>query len=488
MRIRHLKALLSTSLLLPVLAGAGERYDDLSACELSAAGGRITASARCGEFDVPENPNDPEGRQLTLAYAVLPARGPRTEPDPVLFLAGGPGQSARETLPIMRHALRDINRQRDLIFLDQRGTGGSNKLSCEFVDDGEAWLDPSHEQQLEQLNECRRQWDAELPHYTTLDGARDLEALREHYGFEQVNLIGGSYGTRMAQVYLRMHPERVRSTILDGVVPSRLRLGSEHGLMLDQALQRLFEACSNEPECNATFPDLAEAFAELKAKFPDHEDGPLITVTHPREGTAVELRFTRAMLASALRFLAYSPQSQAMIPYLVHEAATTGDPTRLASQALIVTDQMAEAIAVGLNFAVGCSEDWPNWPDMPEQESTLLGNSMREMYDLICTDWPRGDVPDDFFEPFDSDVPTLLLSGELDPVTPPEYGAEASAQFSNSLHLIARGRGHIVLTQRCISGIATAFVESASFDDLDTVCMERLGPEPFFLNLLGPAP
>ena len=477
--------------MLAVLAGplaAEDRYAGLSACELSAAGGRLTASARCGTFTVPENPAAPEGRQLELAYAVLPARGPRPHPDPVLFLAGGPGQSARETLPIMRHALREINRQRDLIFLDQRGTGGSNRLDCAFEDDEAAWLDPSHDQIVEQLAECRRRWDADLGHYTTTDAVHDLEALRQRYGFEQVNLVGGSYGTRVAQVYLRHYPQRVRSVILDGVVPTRLHLGAEHGVMLDQALARLFAACAADTPCNTTFPELGEVFETLKAGYPDHDDGPVIAVTHPRKGTAVDIPFTRATLAAALRFLAYSPQSQMMIPYLVHEAGSTGDPTRLASQALIVTDQMADMIAVGLNFAVGCSEDWPGWPEMPGQEDTLLGNSMKELYDLICIDWPRAAVPEDFHQPFDREVPILILSGELDPVTPPAYGDEAAAQFSNSLHLVARGRGHIVLTQPCISGIAAEFMSSAGFDELDTSCMERLGPEPFFLNLLGPRP
>ncbi len=487
MRIATASFLLSL-LLAPALAVAQDRYADLEACELAAAGGRITASARCGSLTVAENPDQPDGRRIDLAYAVVPARAGRAEADPVFFLAGGPGQSARDTLPIMRHALREINRSRDLIFLDQRGTGGSNPLDCEMEEQDEAWLDANYDQMAEQLDRCRADWQADLRFYTTTDAARDLEALRVHYGFDQVNLIGGSYGTRLAQVYLRNYPDRVRSVILDGVVPTRLHLGAEHGIMLDRALGKLFAACATEPQCRETFPQLDDAFADLKEQFPDTENGPEILVTHPRRGQAMDLRFTRATLAAALRFLAYSPQTQMMIPYLVHEAATTGDPTRLASQALIVTDQMAEMLAIGLNFAVGCSEDWPGWPDVPGQEDTLLGNSMKEVYDQVCADWPRGELPQDFHEPFDADVPVLILSGELDPVTPPAYGDEAQAQFSNSEHLVARGRGHIVITQDCVGQIASRFVTDAGFDALATDCMDRLGPEPFFIDLLGPAP
>ncbi len=475
-------------LMVTKMAAAGERYDGLEPCELSAAGGRLTADALCGTLTVAEDPARPDDRQIELAYAVMPARGPRSTDDPVFFLAGGPGQSARETAPIMRMALRDINRQRDLIFLDQRGTGGSNPLHCHFDEEDEVWLSPDNERVVEQLLACKREWDADVRFYTTGDAARDLEALRRHYGFEQINLIGGSYGTRMAQVYLRAFPDPVRSVILDAVVPTRLHLASEHGIKLDLALDRLIEACAADADCDATFPDLAAAFRSLKADFPDHDDGPELSVTHPRTGSAVDIPFTRATLATALRFLAYNPQSQMMIPYLIHEAAATGNPARIASQALIITDQMADAIAVGVNFSVGCSEDWPDWPDVPGSEDTLLGDSMREVYDAVCSDWPLGEVPAHFHQPFDSEVPILILSGELDPVTPPEYGEEAHAQFSNSLHLVARGRGHIVLTGRCAGRIAAEFMDSASVDELDTECMDRLGPDPFFLDLLGPAP
>ncbi|WP_376695588.1 alpha/beta hydrolase [Wenzhouxiangella sp. EGI_FJ10305] len=465
---------------------AKDRWGNLNKCELSAAGGRLTASALCGTLSVPENPEQPEGRQLELAFAVKQARASNALADPVVFLAGGPGQSARDALPIVQSALRELNRERDLIFLDQRGTGGSNALECSFDDQGELWLEPDWDEVNQQLRNCLDEWDADVRLYTTPQGAADLEALRKAYGFESLNLVGGSYGTRMAQVYLRNYPERVRSVVLDGVVPTRLALGSEHAVMLDRALEKLFGDCSNDDDCAATFPRLSEAFAELKARY--REDGPDIVVTHPRTGEGIDLRFTRDVLAGALRFLAYNPESQMMIPYLVHEAASTGSPARLASQAMIVSDQMNDMIAIGLNFAVGCSEDWPVWPKDVDQSETLLGDSMTEIYEQVCDWWPVGDTPADFHQPFDADVPVLLLSGELDPVTPPEYGEEAAEQYSDSRHLVADGRGHIVLTNPCMSSIATEFVREASMGGLDIECMDRIGHEPFFLDLLGPAP
>ncbi|QKK01393.1 MAG: alpha/beta fold hydrolase [Pseudomonadota bacterium] len=479
-------------LMLPmVLSGAaasepGTRWDALESCELSTPGGQATASARCGTLSVPENPDSPDGRRIELAFAVSPARVGTPQPDPVAFLAGGPGQSARDTLPIMQRALRDINRTRDLIFLDQRGTGGSNPLDCELDETGEVWLEPDWDEAIAALRECLDQWDADVRYYTTRHGADDLDRLREAFGIEQLNLIGGSYGTRMAQVYLRRYPERVRSVVLDGIVPMRLHLGAEHGPMLDRALERLFEACRQQPECSETFPGLGEAFAALKSRYRG-DGGPQLVVTHPRTGKGMDMTFTRDVLAAALRFLAYSPETQMMIPYLVHEAATTGSPERLASQALIVSDQMSDMIAIGLNFAVGCSEDWPGWPDS-DQSQTLLGNSMRELYARVCPWWPAGEVDPGFHQPVSPDVPVLLLSGEFDPVTPPSYGEEVAAQFDNARHLIAPGRGHIVLTLPCLSGVVAEFVDSAAVDGLDAECLDSVGPEPFFLDLLGPAP
>ena len=467
-------------------AADDDRWSELEACELSVAGGRLTAEAHCGRLEVAENPDDPEGRRIELAFAVSPARSSRVMDDPIVYLAGGPGQSARDTLPIMQRALRELNRERDLIFLDQRGTGGSNILDCEMDDEEEMWLETDWERTSEQLRECMERWEADVRYYTTTHGAADLEYFRRHFDIERFNLIGGSYGTRMAQVYLRHHPEQVRSVVLDGIVPVRLHLGAEHGLMLDRALHRLFSACNDNDECAARFPELDRAFSELKARY--RSRGQTIFVTHPRTGQGFEMNFTRDVLASALRFLAYAPESQMMIPYLVHEAATTGSPERLASQALIVTDQMMDMIAVGLNFAVGCSEDWPDWPENIDQSTTLLGDSLTEVYREICNWWPAGDVPEGFHQPFQSDVPMLLLSGELDPVTPPSYGDEALSDYDNARHLVAKGRGHIVLTNSCISRIATRFVRDASNENLDTECMEAIGPEPFFLELLGPAP
>lgn len=460
-------------------------WADAEKCELAAMAGRLSVTARCGSLEVPEDRQAPDGQTISLAWAVVEARAPNPAPDPVFFLAGGPGQSARKSAPLIAQALRDLNRTRHLVFLDQRGTGGSNPLDCEF-DDAALEFAADIEQTDRLLRECHAGLDAAVQHYTTGDAAADLEALRRHLGFGPVNLIGGSYGTRLAQVYLRAFPDAVRSVVIDGVVPTRLALGSEHAEKLDQTIELLLKRCAAEDECDRRFPGVIDSFAALKKRYADTVE--TFVVTNPRTGVAEEIDFDQMVLATSLRFLAYAPTSQMMIPYLIHEAATTGSPERLAAQALITIDQISDEIAIGLNFSVGCSEDWPFWPQGRDASGTLLGNAFAELYARVCSWWPAKPVDAEFHRPFDSQVPVLILSGEYDPVTPPEYGAEAAAQFSNSLHLVGPGRGHILMTQPCFADIVTQFVTAASVAGLETGCIEALGPEPFFISLLGPSP
>ncbi|MCC5872823.1 MAG: alpha/beta fold hydrolase [Gammaproteobacteria bacterium] len=465
-----------------------QRFADLDDCVLKIPGGMLSAQARCGTLKVPEDPARPDGRQIELAYAVVPAPTGQPRPDPVFYLAGGPGQSARDVLPLMRHALRDVNQVRDLIFLDQRGTGASHPLRCDFsaVD---PFLEPDPEVFEALYRECLDNLDADVRHYLSADAARDLDALREHLGYGRINLVGTSYGTRLAQVYLRAYPDRVRSLILDGVVPTRLVLGSEHGRALDDALARILARCSDDPVCAERFPDLPEKLADLASRF-DRDSSQRLTLVHPRTGREQVMDLNRDGLAQTLRMLAYAPQSQALLPLLIDEAAASDIPERIASQLMQIYEQLDAAISVGLEAAIGCSEDWPRWQamDATEEADTLLGPAMREGREMVCGIWPRGEVPDDFHTPFQSEVPVLLMSGELDPVTPPRYGEEAAAQYPNHRHLIGAGQGHGILGPRCTGALAARFMEDLDVEALDTSCMDRLGPSPFFVDLLGPSP
>jgi pimeloyl-ACP methyl ester carboxylesterase len=273
---------------------------------------------------------------------------------------------------------------------------------------------------------------------------------------------------------------------LDSVVPMDLALGQEHAPMLDRAVERVMNDCEADSTCRETFPDRGEELSALFARL--REEPQRITIIDPRTGEPRELLLTAETLAVAIRFLSYASETQALLPLLVHEALSTGRLERLASQALLVMDDLTQMIARGMELSVMCAEDYPAIDFGIDYADTMIGNIMLESIRTQCEIWPRGELPADFREPRASAVPTLLLSGERDPVTPPEYAARTAEAYPNHLNLVARGQSHSVLRNPCLQDIATAFVEAGSVEGLDTSCTESIGPSPFFTTLLGPEP
>lgn len=455
-------------------------------CTLTLPGTPATAPARCGFLEVPEDPADPDGRRIRLHVAVGEAGSQTPAPDPLFFFAGGPGQAASETWVMLRSALRKLRKNRDIVMIDQRGTGQSNRLACESaqLDDLGAAID--YDRLAEEAQACLADLDGDPRFYTTTIAMQDIDRVRRAMGYEQINLLGVSYGTRAAQVYLRRFPETVRSVVLDSVVPMQLALGQEHAPMLDVAVERVLADCERDETCSALYPnqrgELNALAAELRAR------PRALTITHPVTGRPETLTMSAEVLAVAIRFLSYTSESQAMLPLLVHEALATGDLERIASQALIVMAGLSEALARGMELSVMCSEDYPFMNLGADQSDTLLGDVMLRVFEAQCGVWPRGEVPDDFHEPVVSDVPVLLLSGERDPVTPPRYAEQAAETFSDSLHLVARGQAHSVMSHRCVQEVITRFVEAGATERLDTGCMADVEAAPFFTSLLGPAP
>jgi pimeloyl-ACP methyl ester carboxylesterase len=458
---------------------------ELNTCELSLPGTPLTMPAECGWLEVPENPAEPNGRLIKLRVARVPAQERSAEPDPLMFFAGGPGQAASEAWLIVASAFRKLNKTRDIVLLDQRGTGQSNPLKCPQMDLEEA-LTVDWDELDRTTRQCLDSLDGDPRFYTTSIAMRDYDQVREALGYETVNLFGVSYGTRAAQVYLRMFPDRVRTMVLDSVAPQTLALGTEHAEKLDQALLRVLAACENDPVCNQAYPGLVLSLGQLVEQL-DVEPVE-VTVDHPLTGQPFTFAFDRESFASSIRFLTYSAETQAMLPLLIHEAATTGSYGRIASQMLITASGLTESIAQGMELSVVCAEDFPLFPEPGEDQDLLMGDSMIRASAIQCDIWPRGDVPDNFHEPVISDVPTLLLSGELDPVTPPEYAEQVKQGLSNSLHLVARGQGHSVSGRGCIGRVISDFIMAASLDGLDSECLDELQASPWFMSLTGPTP
>jgi pimeloyl-ACP methyl ester carboxylesterase len=469
------------------LAGRSEEMAELGleTCELLVPGTQLSTAAQCGWLDRPENPAEPEGRQIRIRVARVPARGRVAEPDPLVLFAGGPGQAATETWPIVAHALRKVNETRDVLLVDQRGTGESHPLKCPQIEMQEA-IAADWDDLARSTRECLASLDADPRYYTTTIAMHDIDAARAALGYETVNLFGGSYGTRAAQVYLRLFPERVRTAVLDGVVPQTLALGSEHAEKLDQSIRRVLAACDTDPICGDAFPGTAGQLTALLQRL-QQEPVP-VSVAHPATGAPVELVFDRDVLASSLRFLAYSADTQAMLPLLIHEAATAGRFDRLASQMLIAASGLQESIAQGMELSVMCAEDYPRFPAAQPSSDYLLGDLMHRAVQVQCGIWPRGPVPEGFGEPVSADVPVLLLSGENDPVTPPEYADRVAAHFPRSMSLVAPGQGHIVTTRGCMGELVAEFIASGDFVELDTDCVAHMSYAPFFTSLIGPEP
>jgi len=458
---------------------------DLETCELLVPGTPLSTVGECGWMDAAENPDDPEGRHIRVRVARIPAKGRVAEPDPLVFFAGGPGQAATEAWPIVAGALRKVNESRDILLVDQRGTGQSNPLKCPEIELDEA-LAQDWDTLADTTRDCLASLDADPRYYTTTIAMHDIDAAREALGYETVNLYGGSYGTRAAQVYLRLFPDRVRTAVLDGVVPQTLALGTEHAVKLDQSIHKVLEGCDNDPLCAGKFPDTAGKLSEL---IRTTDENPVqVTVAHPTTGEPLEFTFNRDVLSTSLRFLSYSADTQAMLPLLIHEAAEEQRFDRLASQMLIATTGLQQSISQGMELSVMCAEDYPLFPQNPQSGDTLMGDMMEKAVGIQCGIWPRGPVPENFHKPVTADIPVLLLSGELDPVTPPEYGDQVAAHFPNSRHLTAPGQGHIATTRGCMGKIVSEFIIEGSADDLETECMTDLQATPYFISLTGPTP
>ena len=470
----------------PAIALPDSNQIEFSNCMLALPGTNFTARARCGSLDVPENPADPEGRKISLNIAIAPATGSTTEPDPVFFFAGGPGQAATETWVMLRPVLNQIRKNRDIVMIDQRGTGKSNKLDCTSGTEEDLNQEIDLDLIRSETEKCLADLNGDPRFYTTTIAMGDYNRVREAMGYDRVNIMGVSYGTRSAQVYLREFPETVRTATLDSVVPMQLALGQEHAPMLDQSVAAVLADCAGDETCNSLYPRHAD---ELNALFSQLRSEPReISIINPVSGKPQAMRLTADTLAVAIRFLSYSSETQALIPLLVHEALASGDLSRLASQAILVMSGLNEMLARGMELSVLCSEDYPYIDLTADYSNTLMGNLFLEIIDLQCKVWPLGEVPRGFHDPVVSDIPVLLMSGERDPVTPPQYAAKTAETFSNSLNLVARGQAHSVMKNICLRDITTAFIEKGSVADLDTSCVEKIQPAPFFTSLLGPEP
>ena len=473
----------------PGAAAAGPKTGlPLADCRLEHPLQLSSVAARCGRLTVPENPAEPAGAKIGLRVAVIAALNLRSRAAPLFLLAGGPGQSAVDLYVSFAGAFARINRNHDIVLVDQRGTGASAPLRCEYPDDWQASRDEAAEL-AHATADCLRNHGDRVRFYTTSIAVRDLDAVRAALGYPTIDLYGASYGTRVAELYLRRFPANVHAMILDGVTDPERPIGPDTPEDGERALRQILARCAESEACAKAYPKLGLELAALRARFgPQKLD---ISVDDPRSGVPRSVEFDRELFNAALRLLSYSATEAALLPTLIHGAAE-GRYAPVAAQALMMAGQIGEQLASGMQNTVVCSEDEPFFAisaaDRARIAATYQGMDQLDALRTICKVWPRGPVDADLHAKLSSDVPTLLLSGEADPVTPPEAAERTSQGLTRHRHLILAGEGHGQLGTACVPRLMAEFLDAQLPERIDTACLALHRPPPFFVAPTGPAP
>jgi pimeloyl-ACP methyl ester carboxylesterase len=455
----------------------------LPACSLEG----VPAPVRCGTVEVFEDRRRGKGRRIPLKVVVLEATGAERSPDPVLILAGGPGQAATTLAADVAQEQAQVRQHRDVVLVDQRGTGGSNRLPCVPWDD-EDLRSYVGEPGPAELRHCRQELErhADLRRYTTSDWVDDIEELRWRLGYERWNLDAGSYGTRVALLYMARYPERARSAVLRAVNPPGFRIPLSFPKAGQRALDALFDDCAADAACQADFPDLRDDFQSVLDRL---SRGPVSArIQHPVTGELVEARITRDLFAARVHLVLFAPQLAARLPLLIHQAAQ-GDLGPFAQLAVDFGKAIADQLDWGQQLSVLCTEDLPLiTPAEIERETkdTFLGSSIITDAQAHCRDWPRVSLPADWTRPVQAPIPTLLLSGGLDPATPPEFAAAAAARLLRARHVVAPHGTHMG-GGACFDALAAALVERGSLEGLDAGCAAEVRRPSFARPAAGPA-
>ena len=453
-----------TTALEPQSRGAVE----LSPCPIAGTGEKML----CGTYDVYENRGTGRGRIIPLDVAVLPAKK-KPLADPIFFLSGGPGGSAIARAAAFRDSW--LRKRRDIVLVDQRGTGGSNPLGCALpgsADDLQGYLAGDFSD-VRVYRRCERELRgrAKLEHYTTPNTVDDLDELREAMGYERINLLGSSWGTRTALVYLRRHPERVRAAILSSTVPLGIVYPLYHAQGAQGALETVFAQCAADAACSAAFPDPA---ADLRTAMDRMADGPVeVAIDHPDTGEPVTVELSQAAFAEGLRYFHLSVDLTRWIPWMLARAA--GGDYSLVSQLAVEAQRAFRPLKIGLLLSIVCSGDVPRIDPatIPAlTEGTFFGARRVLETMAICDGWPTGDLDPAFGDPVAGDTPVLLWAGSLDSASRPEWGVEVTDRFPDSAQIVVDG-GHTP-DGVCIDKINRKFLKRASVRGLKTGCTRKI--------------
>lgn len=443
----------------------------------------VAEQVLCGSFEVFEDRDKNAGRRIKLEITVLPALGRQVEPDPLLIMAGGPGQGARSYAPLIPRYFQRVRRVRDVVLVDVRGTGDSSPLKCPH-DDGTVSLLAAMDDPADTASECLDSLDADARFYTHYYSMADLRDVVQQLGYRQINLWGGSWGTRSALIFAAAYPELVRRVVLDGAVAWSMDFPWSYPTDAARALDSLFRDCSSDPQCRATFPSARD---DINAWLLNLERQPVVaTIRHPRSAAPLVIRIDRKTAAEVIRAAIYSPLDASRIVMAIQQAVR-GDFAPVVAMAERASSWSVDTMAMGQTFAILCSEDVGRHPAPASLADTMFGHGSINFWVESCKVWPKGHSltvsKDTVLE-----NPALILSGDLDPVTPPSRGEEMRKHFPNSLHVIAPGGGHNVSFSGCIPRLIAEFLDAADWKLLDASCAGEIARPPFVTSLAGGRP
>jgi len=437
---------------------------------------------RCGRYEVYEDRKAKTGRKIALKIVVLPALNGKPAPDPVFYFTGGPGGSSSETIARAGKAyLESLRQTRDLVFVDQRGTGGSNPLPCNlYPDKNDMAAYFSDVVSIDRMRSCRAELEkvADLRLYSTPIAMDDLDEVRSALGYDQINLYGGSYGSTAALTYLRQYAQHVRTVTIAGVAPPDAKLPLPVLKGVPQSIEKVFAECSSDEKCSASFPNLKRDLDDILASL---DKAPVkFQTANPFTKQPAQITMSRAVFLEMLRTLLYQPATSVWVPLLLHLSAQ-GDFSLFASVSFQSFRAIEDVIARGMHFSVVCSEHIPFVSDADlsrEKAGSFYGDGRVQAYRQICQFWPRSDVSADYATPVKSDKPVLLISGDADPVAPPSLAAEAAKYLPNSRHVVIPHTGHYFAFP-CVDKLIAEFVTKGSAKDLDVACISSNAPLRF---------
>jgi pimeloyl-ACP methyl ester carboxylesterase len=456
---------------------------ELKPCRLKG----VTHDAMCASVQRPLDPAQPQGVTIDVHFAVLPALARNKLADPVFFFAGGPGQSAIELAGPVAAQMGRLNNRRDLVFVDQRGTGRSAPLRC---DSDTETLRPLADQldqdlQLTQIESCRQRLQrlpyGDLRRYTTTIAMADVEAVRVALAAPTINLVGASYGTRAALEYMRQFPRSVRRVVIDGVAPADMVMPASFSADNQAALDGLFAWCAADADCQARHPKLREQWLALLAGLPRQ-----VTLANPVTGLSETVLLKRDAVLGMVRSLLYVPALSAALPAAIADAAG-GRFEALAGLASSMANPGA-SLYTGMHFSVVCSEDVPRLGQSRDVAGAQFGRSFASLYERVCASWPRAEMDSAFYTTATAPAATWVLSGAADPATPPRHGERvAEALGAKARHTVVPNAGHGVMALPCLRDAVLRFIEAA--DDaaalnVDASCAAAL-PRPRLFVPLG---